>query len=317
MTVRTRFAPSPTGLLHIGGARTALFNYLFSRHHGGQFLLRIEDTDRARSTDAYTQAILDSLDWLGLERGRAGRVPIHPRRPPCRGRAGDAGERHAYRCWSTQEEIAAARELARAEGRPLRFDSPWRDRTDGPDAPFVIRLRAPREGETVVDDLVQGSDPGGQCRAGRHGHPAQRRHADLPARRGGGRPRHGHHPRHPRRRPHDQHLPPGADLPGEWLAGAGLRPPAADPRPGRRQAVQAARRRLRDRVPRRRLSCRRRCATTCCASAGRMATRRSSTARRRSGCSTWTASASRRAGWTTRSSTTSTASGCGAPTTTG
>ncbi len=156
MTVRTRFAPSPTGLLHIGGARTALFNYLFTRHHGGEFLLRVEDTDRARSTDAFTAAILDSLDWMGLERDapeiyqstRAGRHAevAHAML--------DSG--HAYRCWSTPEEIAAARDRARAEGRPLRYDSPWRDRTDGT-GPFVIRLRAPRDGETVVDDLVQGS----------------------------------------------------------------------------------------------------------------------------------------------------------------
>ncbi len=156
MTVRTRFAPSPTGLLHVGGARTALFNYLFSRHHGGEFLLRIEDTDRARSTEANTQAILDSLAWLGLERDapdvyQSTRAARHAEVAQAMLASG-----RAYRCWSTQAEIAAARELARAEGRPLRFDSPWRDRTDGPDAPFVIRLRAPREGEMVVQDRVQG-----------------------------------------------------------------------------------------------------------------------------------------------------------------
>jgi glutamyl-tRNA synthetase len=157
MTVRTRFAPSPTGLLHIGGARTALFNYLFTRHHGGTFLLRIEDTDRARSTDEFTQAILNSLAWLDL----------NPDEPPLfqSTRAARHAEvahdmlatGHAYRCYATQDEIAAARDLAKAEGRPLRFDSPWRDRTDWPDGPYVIRLRAPRDGETVVDDLVQGT----------------------------------------------------------------------------------------------------------------------------------------------------------------
>ena len=157
MTVRTRFAPSPTGLLHIGGARTALFNYLFSRHHGGQFLLRVEDTDRARSTAANTQAILDSLDWLGLERDepevyQSARAARHAEVAHAMLASG-----HAYRCWSSKEEIDASRDLARAEGRPLRFDSPWRDRTDGPDTPFVIRLRAPRDGETVVDDRVQGT----------------------------------------------------------------------------------------------------------------------------------------------------------------
>ena len=155
MTVRTRFAPSPTGLLHIGGARTALFNYLFTRHHGGEFLLRVEDTDRARSTAAFTAAILDSLDWMGLERDapeiyQSTRAARHAEVAHAMLESG-----HAYRCWSTPEEIAAARDRAKAEGRPLRYDSPWRDRTDGA-GPFVIRLRAPREGETVVDDLVQG-----------------------------------------------------------------------------------------------------------------------------------------------------------------
>jgi glutamyl-tRNA synthetase len=156
MTVRTRFAPSPTGLLHIGGARTALFNYLFSRHHGGQFLLRVEDTDRARSTAVFTQAILDSLDWLGLERDepevyQSSRQARHAEVAHAMLASG-----HAYRCWSTKEDIDAARDKARAEGRPLRFDSPWRDRTEMRNEPFVIRLRAPREGETVVEDRVQG-----------------------------------------------------------------------------------------------------------------------------------------------------------------
>ena len=119
-TVRTRFAPSPTGLLHIGGARTALFNYLFSRHHGGQFLLRVEDTDRARSTAAFTAAILDSLDWMGLERDepevyQSTRAARHAEVAHAMLETG-----HAYRCWSTPEEIAAARDRARAEGRPHR-----------------------------------------------------------------------------------------------------------------------------------------------------------------------------------------------------
>ncbi len=131
MTVRTRFAPSPTGLLHIGGARTALFNYLFSRHHGGQFLLRVEDTDRARSTAAFTQAILDSLDWLGLERDEPEVYPIHPRRPPRRGGARDAGQRPRLSLLVHRGGDRRRARPARAEGRPLRFDSPWRDRTDG------------------------------------------------------------------------------------------------------------------------------------------------------------------------------------------
>ena len=157
MTVRTRFAPSPTGLLHIGGARTALFNYLFTRHHGGTFLLRVEDTDRARSTQEFTQAILDSLNWLDLNPDeppifQSTRAPRHAEVAHAMLASG-----HAYRCYATPEEIAAARDLAKAEGRPLRFDSPWRDRTDWPDGPYVVRLRAPRDGETVVEDLVQGT----------------------------------------------------------------------------------------------------------------------------------------------------------------
>ena len=155
--VRTRFAPSPTGLLHIGGARTALFNYLFARHHGGQFLLRIEDTDRARSSAVFTEAILQSLDWLGLERDepevyQSARAPRHTAVAEAMLASG-----HAYRCWSTPEEIAAAREKARAEGRPLRFDSPYRDSPLQRDAPCVIRMRAPRDDETVVEDGVQGT----------------------------------------------------------------------------------------------------------------------------------------------------------------
>ena len=159
MTVRTRFAPSPTGLLHIGGARTALFNELFSRHHGGEFLLRIEDTDRERSTEQATQVILDGLAWLGLT----------PDQPPVfqstrSARHVEVAQQllaagHAYPCYCTKEELDLMREQARAEGRPPRYDGRWRDR-DPADAPAgippAIRLKAPRDGETVVDDLVQG-----------------------------------------------------------------------------------------------------------------------------------------------------------------
>jgi glutamyl-tRNA synthetase len=159
MTVRTRFAPSPTGLLHIGGARTALFNYLFARHHGGQFLLRIEDTDRERSTEAATQVILQGMAWLGLE---ADEAPVF--QSSRAGRHAEVAEAlvaqgRAYRCWTTGEELRQMRELAVAEGRPPRYDGRWRDR-DPAEAPAgvspAIRLRAPRTGETVVEDLVQG-----------------------------------------------------------------------------------------------------------------------------------------------------------------
>ncbi|HKM62450.1 MAG TPA: glutamate--tRNA ligase [Acidisphaera sp.] len=157
--VRTRFAPSPTGLLHIGGARTALFNYLFARHSGGQFLLRIEDTDRARSTEAAVRVILEGLDWLGL---RADEEPVFQSTREARHR--EVAEAllaagAAYRAYDTPEELAAMRAQAEAERRPIRYDGRWRDRDPG-DAPAgvapVIRLKAPRDGDTVVRDLVQG-----------------------------------------------------------------------------------------------------------------------------------------------------------------
>src|ERR1700733_2331159 len=159
-TVRTRSAPSPTGPLHIGGVRTALFNYLFARHHNGEFLLRIEDTDRERSTDAATQGIIESLDWLDLPRGgqtvfqstRLARQADIARELLAQGRA--------YNCYLTPEEMAAERAQARAEGRQWHYDGRWRDREASEAPPGVkpaIRLKAPRDGETVIDDLVQGT----------------------------------------------------------------------------------------------------------------------------------------------------------------
>ncbi|MBX3593079.1 glutamate--tRNA ligase [Sphingomonas sp.] len=153
----TRFAPSPTGFLHIGGARTALFNWLFARHHGGTFLLRIEDTDRVRSTEPAIAAILDGMRWLGLDwDGDAvyqfARADRHAEVAHAMLASG-----HAYRCWMTQDEIAAQREVAQAAKQPYRIRSPWRDRTDGPlDQPHVVRIRAEREGATTIHDLVQG-----------------------------------------------------------------------------------------------------------------------------------------------------------------
>ena len=160
MTVRARFAPSPTGLLHIGGARTALFNYLFARHHGGEFVLRIEDTDRLRNTEVATRGILESLDWLGLERdGPAVFQSTHlARHAEVAQQMLQAGR--AYNCYCTPDELEREREQARAEGRVWRYDGRWRDR-DPSEAPPgirpVIRLKAPRDGETVVDDIVQGT----------------------------------------------------------------------------------------------------------------------------------------------------------------
>ena len=153
----TRFAPSPTGFLHIGGARTALFNWLFARHHGGKFLLRIEDTDKARSTREAIDAILDGMHWLGLDWDghEYYQSQFWARHAEIAHRMLERGQ--AYRCYMTQEELAAQREAAQRERRPFRIDSPWREVTepDG-DKPFVIRLKAPREGETLIDDQVQG-----------------------------------------------------------------------------------------------------------------------------------------------------------------
>ncbi|MEJ5024331.1 glutamate--tRNA ligase [Brucella anthropi] len=157
--VVTRFAPSPTGYLHIGGARTALFNWLYAKHSGGKMQLRIEDTDRERSTDAATAAILDGLTWLGLDwDGDA--ISQFERAPRHREVAEELvtlGK--AYYCYATPEELAEMREKAREEGRPPRYDGRWRDR-DPSEAPAgvkpVIRIKAPQEGETLVQDAVQG-----------------------------------------------------------------------------------------------------------------------------------------------------------------
>ncbi|MCL6251932.1 glutamate--tRNA ligase [Altererythrobacter sp. KTW20L] len=157
--VVTRFAPSPTGYLHIGGARTALFNWLYARHNGGKYLLRIEDTDRARSTEPAIAAIFDGLDWLGLGGDeepvfQAARTPRHAEVAYALLESG-----HAYRCYLTQEELAARREKAQAERKPFRIDSEWRDA--GPDTwpadqPYVVRIKSPKAGQTMIADQVQG-----------------------------------------------------------------------------------------------------------------------------------------------------------------
>ena len=155
--VVTRFAPSPTGFLHIGGARTALFNWLFARHHGGEFRLRIEDTDRARSTEPAIAAILDGMNWLNL--GHDGEVVYQFSRAARHAEVAhqllETG--HAYRCYATPAELEALRDAQRAAKQPIRYDGRWRDRTDWPnDLPYVIRLKAPRDGAVTIDDQVQG-----------------------------------------------------------------------------------------------------------------------------------------------------------------
>jgi glutamyl-tRNA synthetase len=157
--VVTRFAPSPTGYLHIGGARTALFNWLYARHHGGTALLRIEDTDRKRSTQDAIDKIIDGLAWLGLDydapplfqSDRASRHAEVAHQLLSRGQA--------YKCYATTEELEAMRAEQRARKLPLRYDRRWRDRdpSEAPSgAPYVIRLKVPTEGETAIEDAVQG-----------------------------------------------------------------------------------------------------------------------------------------------------------------
>ncbi|MBT6406021.1 MAG: glutamate--tRNA ligase, partial [Rhodospirillaceae bacterium] len=159
MTVVTRFAPSPTGFLHIGGARTALFNWLYARHHGGKFLLRVEDTDRKRSTDEAIDAILDGLKWFGTDWD--GEAVFQTSRVDDHVKAAERllAEGNAYKCYCSPEELTEMRETARAEGRPMRYDGRWRDKSeaDAPDGvPPVIRLKAPLDGTTVIEDEVQG-----------------------------------------------------------------------------------------------------------------------------------------------------------------
>ena len=159
MTVVTRFAPSPTGYLHIGGARTALFNWLFARHHGGKYLLRIEDTDRARSTEPAIAAILDGLSWLGLpwdgevtyQFSRAARHAEVALEMLAKG--------HAYHCYASPQELDEMRAAQKAAGKPMRYDGRWRER-DPKEAPAgvkpVVRLKAPQTGQTIINDAVQG-----------------------------------------------------------------------------------------------------------------------------------------------------------------
>ena len=157
--VVTRFAPSPTGYLHIGGARTALFNWLYARHHGGRTLLRIEDTDQKRSTQDAIDKIIEGLDWLGLDFDDA---PVFQsdraeRHAEVAHKLLEAG--HAYQCFATPEELEQMRAEQRANKQPMRYDRRWRDRSESeaPDgAPFVIRLKVPTDGETTIHDAVQG-----------------------------------------------------------------------------------------------------------------------------------------------------------------
>ena len=157
--VITRFAPSPTGFLHIGGGRTALFNWLFARHHGGTFLLRIEDTDRERSTDEAIAAIFEGMRWLGLDWDEEPVFQFSRQQRHVEVVQQLLAQGHAYYCYASKEELEEMRETAKAEGRPWRYDGRWRDR-DPSEAPEgvkpVVRFRSPDEGETLVRDHVMG-----------------------------------------------------------------------------------------------------------------------------------------------------------------
>ena len=195
-SVVTRFAPSPTGFLHIGGARTALFNWLYAKKRGGKMLLRIEDTDRERSTEPAIAAILDGLKWLELDWD--GDVIYQFSRAARHREVAESllASGKAYRCYATPEELTAMREKARAEGRTRLYDGLWRDR-DPSEAPAgmkpTIRLKAQQTGETVIEDQVQGRVVWQNEESRRSRAAAWRRQPDLHARGCGRRPRHGCH----------------------------------------------------------------------------------------------------------------------------
>ncbi len=157
MTIRTRFAPSPTGSLHIGGARTAIFNWLFARHSGGKFILRIEDTDRERSTEESIQEITDAMQWLGLDwdegpHRQSERLEIYQNLADQLLESG-----HAYKCYVTPQELEEKRKEAQAKGEVLRYRREWAKLNEGPDNPYVIRLQTPDEGTIEVQDLLRGT----------------------------------------------------------------------------------------------------------------------------------------------------------------
>lgn len=233
--VRTRFAPSPTGYLHLGGARTALFSWAFARHFGGTFVLRIEDTDLERSTPEAVQAILDGMRWLELT---ADEGPFYQMQRMDRYRAVIAdmlAQGTAYHCYSTPEEVEAMRERARAAGAKPRYDGTWRPEPGKtlPPVPAgirpVVRFRSPQDGVTAWDDLVNLPHQFRQQRARRSGDRPARRHPHLQLLCGGGRLGHAHHPCHPRRRPRQQYPAPDQHPARAGRRAAALWPRADDP----------------------------------------------------------------------------------------
>ena len=262
MTVRTRFAPSPTGLLHIGGVRTALFCWLYARRHGGTFILRIEDTDRERSTDEAVQ--VDSRRHaVARARPRRGSVLPDAAHGSVRARSSSSSCARARRTTATArkeelDEMRAAQTGAQGEAA-LRRPLPRSARSRVPGVDPVVRFRNPDDGLGRRRRRRARPDHVRQRRARRPDHRALGRHADLQLLRRRRRLRHAHHARDPRRRSHQQHAAPDQHAARARRRAAGVRARADDPRTGRRQAVEAPRRGERAAVPRRRLSARRRC----------------------------------------------------------
>ena len=217
MTVRTRFAPSPTGMLHIGGVRTALFCWLYARRQGGTFILRIEDTDRERSTPEALQAILDGMKWLGLDHDEG---PFYQTERMDRYKEvidQFLRDGKAYHCYCSKEELDEMRAGQMARKEKPRYDGRCRHRTaPAPGVNPVVRFRNPGRGAGRGERRHPRPDHLRQRRARRPHHRALRRHAHLQLLRHGRRLRHAHHARDPRRRPHQQHAAPDQHDPRAW-----------------------------------------------------------------------------------------------------
>ena len=198
MTIKTRFAPSPTGYLHVGGARTALFSWLYARRNGGNFVLRVEDTDLERSTEDSVNAILDAMAWLGLDydEGPFYQTQRFDRYNEVIDQLLESGQ--AYRCTCSKDRLDILRAEQMANKQKPRYDGHCRDLEVDPDEPHVVRFRNPQDGEVVIDDLIRGEIVVSQHRTGRSDHPPHRWLADLQPVGRGRRSRHGYHAGDPR-----------------------------------------------------------------------------------------------------------------------
>jgi glutamyl-tRNA synthetase len=266
--VRTRFAPSPTGFIHLGNIRSALYPWAFARANGGDFILRIEDTDQERSTQAAVDVIIEGMAWLGLDHdeGPFYQMQRMDRYKEVLQQLIAAG--HVYPCYMSVEELDALRERQMANKEKPRYDGTWRPEPGKvlPPVPEgvkpVLRFKNPKDGVVAWDDKVKGRIEIANAELddlviARPAAPARRGHADLQLLRGGRRHRHGHHPRDPGRRPREQHAAPDQHLPRPGQGAAGLRPPADRAQRAGREDEQAQRRQTRDAVPRRGLPARR------------------------------------------------------------